>query len=135
MTTPTLRTNARKCASFSKNATTLTPLKPQANMAPKKSTERPQYKHHTENEETNRFHSPSPTIHKTLQSKMLFPKTSKLSAMVPKLREHSFLRRGWAGVIAMNMNVKSPGPPFIFGVKKCSPPLGSNKIYSDPPLC
>jgi len=35
----------------------------------------------------------------------------------------------------MIMNVKSPGPPFIFGVKKCDTPLGSSKIYSDPPLC
>ena len=35
----------------------------------------------------------------------------------------------------MSMNVKSPGPPFIFGVKKCDPPPGNNKIYSDPPLC
>ena len=31
----------------------------------------------------------------------------------------------------MSMNVKSPGPPFIFGVKKCDPPSGSSKIYSD----
>ena len=30
----------------------------------------------------------------------------------------------------MSMNVKSPGPPFIFGVKKCDPPPGSNNIYS-----
>ena len=35
----------------------------------------------------------------------------------------------------MSMNVKSPGPPFIFGVKKCDPTPGSSKIYSDPPLC
>ena len=35
----------------------------------------------------------------------------------------------------MSMNVKSPGPSFIFGVKKCDPPLGSSKLYSDPPLC
>ena len=35
----------------------------------------------------------------------------------------------------MSMNVKSPGPPFIFGVKKCDPSLESSKIYSDPPLC
>ena len=35
----------------------------------------------------------------------------------------------------MSMNVKSPGPPFIFGVKKCDPFLGSSKIYSGPPLC
>ena len=33
----------------------------------------------------------------------------------------------------MRMIVKSPGPPFIFGVKKCDPPPGSSKIYSDPP--
>ena len=31
----------------------------------------------------------------------------------------------------MSMNVKSPGPPFIFGIKKCGPPPGSNKIFSD----
>ena len=35
----------------------------------------------------------------------------------------------------MSMNVKSPSPPFIFGVKKCDPPPGSSKIYSDPPIC
>ena len=37
----------------------------------------------------------------------------------------------------MSMNVKSAIiPPFIFFfVKKCDPPLGSSKIYSDPPLC
>ena len=35
----------------------------------------------------------------------------------------------------MRMNVKSPGPPFIFGVNKCDPPPGGSKIYSDPPLC
>ena len=35
----------------------------------------------------------------------------------------------------MSMNVKSPGPPFIFGVKKCDPSPESSKIYSDPPLC
>ena len=35
----------------------------------------------------------------------------------------------------MSMNVKSPGPPFIFGVKKWGPSLGSSKLYSDPPLC
>ena len=35
----------------------------------------------------------------------------------------------------MSMNVKSPGPLFIFGVKKCDPPPGSSKIYSDPTLC
>ena len=28
----------------------------------------------------------------------------------------------------MSMNVKSPGPPFIFGVKKCDPSLGSSQI-------
>ena len=31
----------------------------------------------------------------------------------------------------MSMNVKSPGPPFIFFVKKCDPPPGSSKIYGD----
>ena len=35
----------------------------------------------------------------------------------------------------MSMNVKPPGPPFIFDVKKCDPSLGSSKIYSDPSLC
>ena len=35
----------------------------------------------------------------------------------------------------MSMNVKSPGPPFIVGVKKCDPLPGSSKIYSYPPLC
>ena len=34
----------------------------------------------------------------------------------------------------MSMSVKSPSPPFIFFVKKCDPPPGSSKIYSDPPL-
>ena len=34
----------------------------------------------------------------------------------------------------MSMNVKSPSPPFKFFVKKCDPPPGSSKIYSDPPL-
>ena len=34
----------------------------------------------------------------------------------------------------MSMKVKSLGPPFILGVKKCDPPPGSSKIYSDPPL-
>ena len=35
----------------------------------------------------------------------------------------------------MSMNVKSSGPPFMLGVKKCDPPPGSSKIYSNPPLC
>ena len=35
----------------------------------------------------------------------------------------------------MSMNVKSLSPPFTFFVKKCDPPPGSSKIYSDPPLC
>ena len=36
----------------------------------------------------------------------------------------------------MSMNVKSPGPPFIFGVNyKCDLPPQSCKIYSDPTLC
>ena len=28
----------------------------------------------------------------------------------------------------MSMNVKSPGPPFIFGVKKCDPPREAVKF-------
>ena len=28
----------------------------------------------------------------------------------------------------MSMNVKSPGPPFIFGVKKCDPPQEAVKF-------
>ena len=28
----------------------------------------------------------------------------------------------------MSMNVKSPGPPFIFGVKKCDPPWEAVKF-------
>ena len=36
MTSPTLTESARKCASFSKNLATLTPLSPQANIVPKK---------------------------------------------------------------------------------------------------
>ena len=52
------------------------------------------------------------------------------------LREHSFFRSGGGpGRIPMSMKVKSLGPPFIFGVKKCDCPTGSSKIYSDPPLC
>ena len=39
-----------------------------------------------------------------------------------------FLEGGWAGRIPMSMNVKSPGPPFIFFVKKCDPPQRSSKI-------
>ena len=46
-----------------------------------------------------------------------------------------FLGAGWARGTHMRMNVKSPGPPFIFGVNKCDPPPGGSKIYSDPPLC
>ena len=34
----------------------------------------------------------------------------------------------------MSINAKSPSTPFIFFVKKCDPPPGSSKIYSDPPL-
>ena len=34
----------------------------------------------------------------------------------------------------MSMNVKSPSPTFIFGVKICDPTLGSSKIYRDPSL-
>ena len=44
VTTPALTTNARKCGSFSKNGATLTLLLPQANIAPKKLTEKPHYK-------------------------------------------------------------------------------------------
>ena len=65
-----------------------------ANTAPKKSTERPHYKLHRTKKLT-KFHSHLPTTHKTLQSKMSFSKTSKFSAMIPKLNtyflyHHSF---------------------------------------------
>ena len=42
------------------------------------------YKRHR-TKKTTEFHSLSPAIHKTLQSKMSFSKTSKFSAMIPKL--------------------------------------------------
>ena len=76
--------DVRKCASFSKNGATQTPLSPQANIVPKKSIEIPPYNNHRTKKPTE-FHSPSPTIHKTLQSK-----TSKFPAMIPKLNT-SFL--------------------------------------------
>ena len=55
---------------------------------------RPHYKLHRTKKPTE-FHSPLPTIHKTLQSKMSFSKTSKFSAMITKLNtyflyHHSF---------------------------------------------
>ena len=53
----------------------------QANTAPKKSTEGPHYKLQRRKKPTE-FHSSLPTIHKTLQSKMPFSKTSKFSAMI-----------------------------------------------------
>lgn len=38
-------------------------------------------------------------------------------------KESSFFRRGVGPEESpMSMNVKSPGPPFLFGVKKCDPP-------------
>ena len=86
--------NARKCASFSKNAATLTPLSPQANTAPKKSTERPHYKLHRTKKPTE-FHSHLPTTHKTSQSKMSFSKTSKFSAMIPKLNTYFLYHRSF----------------------------------------
>ena len=63
---------------------TLTPLSPQANVVPKKSIAIPHYKRHRTKTPT-KFHSPSPTMHKTLQSKMSFSKASTFSAMIPKL--------------------------------------------------
>ena len=63
------------------------------------------------------------------QTYNLFLEVQHIEAKQLTLREHSFFRRGgWAGGIPMSMNVKSPGPPFIFGVKKCDPPVGSSKI-------
>ena len=64
------------CQCF-KNVATLTPLSLQANIVPKKSIEKPHYKRHRTKKPTE-FHSPTPTIHKTLQSKMSFSKTSIL---------------------------------------------------------
>ena len=86
--------NKRENVPVFKKAATLTRLKPQANTAPKKSTERPHYKLHR-TEKPTEYHSPLPTIHKTLQSKISFSKTSKFSAMAPKpniyfLYHHSF---------------------------------------------
>ena len=77
MTTPTSTANERKCASFSRNVATLTPLCLQANIVPKKSIEKPHYKRHRTKKPTE-FHLPTPTIHKTLQSKMSFSKASIL---------------------------------------------------------
>ena len=59
-----------------------------------RSTERPHYKLHRTKKRTE-FHSYLPTTYKTLQSKMLFSKTSKFSTMIPKLNtyflyHHSF---------------------------------------------
>ena len=59
----------RLCINVSKNGATQTPLSPQANIVPKNSIEIPHYNHHKTKKPTE-FHSPSPTIHKTLQSKM-----------------------------------------------------------------
>ena len=66
---PILTTNVRKCASFSKNGATQTSLSPQANIVPKQSIKIPHYNHHKTKKPTE-FHSPSPTIHKTLKSKI-----------------------------------------------------------------
>jgi len=44
------------------------------------------------------------------------------------LRSLHFLEGGWARGIPMSMNVKSPGPPFIFVVKKCDPPQEAVKF-------
>ena len=64
-----------------------TPLSPLANIVPKKAIEKPHHKRHRTKKPTE-FHSPSPTIHKTLQSKMSFSKTSKFFAMILKLNVH-----------------------------------------------
>ena len=80
-------TTARKCASFSKKAGTLTSLSPQADIAPRNQP-RNHTKNVTEQKKPTEFHSLSPTIHKTLKSKMSFSKTSKFSAMIPKLNKY-----------------------------------------------
>ena len=54
---------------FFKIGATQTPLSPQANIVPKKLIAIPHYNHHKTKKPTE-FHSPLPTIHKTLQSKM-----------------------------------------------------------------
>ena len=41
------------------------------------------------------FHSHLPTTHKTLQSKMSFSKTSKFSAMIPKLNTYFLYHRSF----------------------------------------
>ena len=75
------------CRFLKKRGYPVTPLSPQANIAPKKSTEKPHHKRHRTKKPTE-FHLPSPTIHKTLQSKMSLSKTSKFSAMIPKLNTY-----------------------------------------------
>lgn len=62
-----------KCAIFSKNVATLTPLSLQAKIVPKKSIEKPQYKRHRRKKPTE-FHSSLPNFHKTLQSKTIVKK-------------------------------------------------------------
>ena len=74
-----------KMCQFFKNAATLTPLQPQANIAPKKSTEIPHYKLHRAKKPTE-FHSLLPTIHKTLQWKNVILKNFKVLRNDPKTK-------------------------------------------------
>ena len=75
----------------------MTLLLTQANIAPKKLTEKPHYKRHR-TKKPKKFHSPSPTIHKTLQSKMSLSKTYFLyqhlfHSNAAKYIDHDFLVR------------------------------------------
>ena len=120
MTTPTLTTNARKCASFSKkkNAT-------QANMAPKKSTERPHYKQHRTKKPTE-FYSPSPTMHqqnlaiknvilKNLKILHNDPETKPLFSLPPLI---SFERDKNFGNILIRSAFSSDNQPGTFKCKR-----------------
>ena len=91
--------------SFSKKRGYPDSLSPQANNVPKKSIEKPHYKRHRTKKPTE-SHSPSSTIHKTLQSKMSFSKPSKFSAVIPKAKHiQGWKLNNWTSIIHYSLCV------------------------------
>ena len=107
----------------------------------KKSTERPHYKLHRTKKPTE-FHSPLLTSHKTLQSKLSFSKTSKFSAMIPKLNTFSlpllisFKRDKNLGNLLVRSNFKFDNQPGTFTCKRTrckTSPFISNTVKISAP--
>ena len=78
MTTPTLTTDARKCATFFFKKRGYPDSAVITGKHRAQEIDRETALETSQSEETSRIHSPSPTIHKILQSKMSFSKNCKI---------------------------------------------------------